>query len=109
MGVPFSNLIVEIWLRSRCVFYLLMGLPYPHNALVALHLVVSSSRPVYLLSKWSFFICICRSSSVPVCDADVIRVSLLVVLNVGGGGLLFLLRWFAASTSYGKPSLEWLH
>jgi len=53
MGVPSSNLIAEIWLRSRCVFTLLMGFPCPYSAPVASHLVVSSSRPVYLLNRWS--------------------------------------------------------
>jgi hypothetical protein len=66
MGVPSSNLTVEIWLLSRRVFSLLMGFPYPHRAPVASHLVVSSSRPVYLLNIRSFFTCICRLSRVPV-------------------------------------------
>ena len=64
MGVSSLNLIVEIWLRSSCVFCLLMGFPYPHSAPLASHLVVSSSRPVYLLNRWSFFICICSLSRV---------------------------------------------
>jgi hypothetical protein len=64
MGVPSSNLIVEIWLRNRCVFSLLMGFPYPQSVPVASHLVVSSSRPVYLLNRWIFLICICRLSRV---------------------------------------------
>ena len=66
MGVLSSNLIVEIWLRSRFTFSLLMGFPYPHSAHVASHFVVSSSRPVYLPNRWSFFICIWRLSRVPV-------------------------------------------
>ena len=64
MGVPSSNLIVEIRLRSRCVFSLLMGFPYPHIAHVASHFDVSGSRPVYLLNRQSFLICICRLSRV---------------------------------------------
>ena len=64
MGVPSSNLIVEIWLFSRFVFCLLMGFPYPHNVPVASHLEVSNPRPVYLLNRCSFFICICRLSRV---------------------------------------------
>jgi hypothetical protein len=66
MGVPYSNSIVEIWLRSRRVFSLLMGFPYPHSAPVTSHLVVSSYRPVYLLNRCSFLIYICRLSRVHV-------------------------------------------
>jgi len=64
MGEPFSNFIVLILLRSGQVFTLLIGFPYPHNALVALHFVVSSSSLVYSLNRCSFFICIWRFSMV---------------------------------------------
>jgi len=66
MGVQSSNMIVEIWLRSRFVFSLLTEFPYPHIAHVASHFVVSSSMPVYLLNRWRFFSCIWRLSWVPV-------------------------------------------
>jgi len=66
MGEPYSNFIVLIWLRSRCVFSLLIGLPYPHSAPLASHFVVSSSSPVYSLNKCSILICIWRFSSVRV-------------------------------------------
>ena len=62
MGEPSSNSIVLIWLRSRRVFPLLVGLPYPNSAHVASHFVVSSSSHAYSLSVRSFLICIWRFS-----------------------------------------------
>ena len=61
---PSSNFIVLILLRSRRVFYLLIGFPYPHIAPVPSHFVVSSSSPVYSLNMCSFLICIWMLSRV---------------------------------------------
>ena len=66
MFVPSSYLIVLIWFISRLVLAVLSGFPYLQSALVASHLVVSRSSPVYLLKKCNFFICIWRFSKVPV-------------------------------------------
>jgi hypothetical protein len=64
--VPSSNLIMLIWFVNRLMFALLIGLPYPHKAPVALHFEVSSYSPAYLLKRRSFFIWTCRFSRVPV-------------------------------------------
>ena len=56
MFVPSSNLIVRIWFVNRLVLALLIGSPLPQRAPVDSHLEVFSSRHVYLLKRYSFFI-----------------------------------------------------
>ena len=66
MEVTSLNFIVSILHLSRYALALRSGLPRSHSAPVALHFVVSSSSPVCLLYRRSFFISIWRFSRVSV-------------------------------------------